>query len=87
MMWIWIIVIATLIMLKFVSAYDKYQRNHYVPDEELWEKFIRTDAYVPWSHTRRMLYYNRKKRQAVKYVQKSPGYVSYVETGYIHRRF
>lgn len=85
-MWILIIVVASLIIWKAVSAYDKYQRTHFIPDEELWDKYFRTDEYVPWTYEKRMRYYNRKQRNREPIVRPSRSYCSYIETGYIHRR-
>lgn len=87
MMWVILILVATVIIWKVVSAYDQYQRNHFIPDEELWEKYLRSDEYVPWSYKKRMMYYDRKKRKTSPYIEPKRPYSSYIETGYIHRRF
>ena len=84
-MWIWIIVSAAVILWAVYGAADMYLRKHFIPEEEMWEKVLRPDTYVPWSYGKRMRYYDRLKRnRPVPAVSKRP-YVSYIETGYIHR--
>lgn len=86
-MWISIIVGVTVLLIIVMSAAKKYEQDHYIPDDEKWEMYLRPNEYKPWSKSKRMKYYNKEKKY-----NSIPGpikrkYRSTIETGYYNRRY
>lgn len=81
-----LIVAISFVMLRVVNTLDQNARKKYIPREELMQKYVQPDKYVPWSYKKRMRYYDREQSIHRKPMPSQRTYVSYIETGYIHRR-
>ena len=81
-----IVAVIALVMIRIIAAFDRYARKNYIPREELMQRYVQPDKYVPWSHEKRMRYYDREQAIHRKPLPSKRTYISYIETGYISRR-
>ena len=78
--------VLSVIIIKIVFILDKRARRDYIPWEEIMQKCAQPDKYKPWSHEKRMRYYDHEQSKKRAYIPSRNTYVSYIETGYIQRR-
>lgn len=78
-----LVAVISIVMVKVAGGLDRYARKNYIPPEEMMQRYAQPDKYVPWSHEKRMRYYDREVRLHRKPIPFKRVYKSSVETGYV----
>ena len=53
-----LIAVFSVVMIIVTGILNQYARKNYITWEEMMQKYAQPDKYVPWSHKKRMRYYD-----------------------------
>lgn len=82
-MWILLIVVITVLFTIVYSKIENYKRSHYIPREELYQRWVNPNS-ESWSPEKRMHYYDKMRRKNRISLPKTRNmYHNTIETGYV----